>query len=119
MAPLAKKSSFENAAEVEGSAAASAKDEVVEDAVAAPQEGGKRKRRRTRRKGRKGKKTKKSSKTRKSRKSKTRKKGKRKLNPFFKLMLAAKKAGKSSFKYLGKTYKGRKHPRLGMIYKKA
>lgn len=116
MAPLAKKSSFENAAEVEGSAAASAKDQVVEDAVAAPQEGGKRKRRRTRRKG---KKAKKSRKTRKSRKSKTRKKGKRKLNPFFKLMLAAKKAGKTSFKYLGKTYKGRKHPRLGMIYKKS
>ena len=115
MAPLAKKSSFENAAEVEGSVVAEAIAEVA-DTVAATQEGGKRKRRRTRRKG---KKAKKSRKTRKSRKSKTRKKGKRKLNPFFKLMLAAKKAGKTSFKYLGKTYKGRKHPRLGMIYKKS
>ena len=49
-------------------------------------------------------------------KKKTRK---RKLNPFFKLMLDAKKKGLPSFKYNGKTYKGRKHKRLGMIYKKA
>ncbi len=49
-------------------------------------------------------------------KKKTRK---RKLNPFFKLMLDAKKKGLASFKYNGKTYKGRKHKRLGMIYKKA
>ena len=54
-------------------------------------------------------------------KSKTKKKRgkKRKLNPYFKLMLAAKKKGAASFKYKGKTYKGRKHNRLGMIYKKA
>jgi|UniRef100_A0A6C0BZE5 hypothetical protein len=114
------KSAFENSAPVDGK---DAKAEVEDDAVvaaAAPakQEGGKRKRRRTRRKVKKAKKSRKSRKTRKSKKSKTRKK-KRKLNPFFKLMLAAKKAGKQSFKYLGRTYKGRKHPRLGMIYKKA
>jgi len=41
------------------------------------------------------------------------------LNGFFKLMLNAKKKGLASFKYKGKTYKGRKHHRLGMIYKKA
>ena len=85
----------------------------------APTKGG-RKRRRSRKKGRKSKKSKKSRKgSRKARK--TRKKGKRKrgLNPYFKLMLAAKKAGAASFKYKGKTYKGRKHNRLGMIYKKA
>jgi hypothetical protein len=34
-------------------------------------------------------------------------------------MLKAKKAGAASFKYKGKTYKGRKHHRLGMVYKKA
>ena len=34
-------------------------------------------------------------------------------------MLEAKKNEKDSFEYKGKTYKGRKHPRLGMIYKKA
>ena len=70
------------------------------------QKGGKRKR--------KGKATKKGKK--KKGKKKTRK---RKLNPFFKLMLDAKKKGLPSFKYNGKTYKGRKHKRLGMIYKKA
>lgn len=73
-----------------------------EDAPPADQEGGKRKRKGTRGK-KKGKK-------------KTRK---RKLNPFFKLMLDAKKKGLASFKYNGTTYKGRKHKRLGMIYKKA
>ena len=66
-------------------------------------------------------KSKKSKKTRKKRR--TRKKGKkgkkRGLNGFFKLMLDAKKKGLASFKYKGKTYKGRKHNRLGMIYKKA
>ncbi len=57
---------------------------------------------------------------RKKRRTKKKRKGKkRKLNPFFKLMLAAKKAGKASFKYGTKLYKGKKHPRLGMIYKKA
>ena len=47
------------------------------------------------------------------------KRGARKVNAFFKIMLDAKKHGKPSFKYKGKTYKGRKHARLGMIYKKA
>ena len=57
---------------------------------------------------------------RKKRRTKKKRGGKkRKLNPFFKLMLAAKKAGKASFKYGSKLYKGKKHPRLGMIYKKA
>ena len=45
-------------------------------------------------------------------------KKKRKINEYFKMMLAAKKAGKPSFVYKGHTYKGTKHPRLGMIYKK-
>ena len=45
--------------------------------------------------------------------------GKRKLNAYFKTMLAAKRKGLGSFKYKGKTYKGRKHARLGMIYKRA
>ena len=59
---------------------------------------------------------------RKRKKGKTAKKqkgGKRKLNAFFKAMLAAKKSKAKSFKYKGKTYKGRKHHRLGMIYSKA
>jgi len=69
-----------------------------------------------RRKRRKGKKSK-SKRTRK--KSKTRKGKKRPLNAYFKLMLNAKKKGLASFKYKGKTYKGKKHNRLGMIYRKA
>jgi len=73
----------------------------------APMTGGKR-----RRKGRKSRKSRR--KTKKKRRTK-----KRGLNGFFKLMLNAKKKGLSSFKYKGKTYKGRKHHRLGMIYKKA
>ena len=67
-----------------------------------------------RKKGRKG--------TRKRRKGKSAKKKsrkKRKLNKFFALMLAAKKKKLPSFKYNGKTYKGKKHHRLGMVYKKA
>ena len=65
----------------------------------APQAGGKRKR--------------------KGKTAKKQKGGKRKLNAFFKAMLAAKKSKAKSFKYKGKTYKGRKHHRLGMIYSKA
>jgi len=45
-------------------------------------------------------------------------KKKRKMNEYFKMMLAAKKAGKPSFVYKGHIYKGTKHPRLGMVYKK-
>ena len=44
---------------------------------------------------------------------------KRKLNAFFKVMLKAKKNGDESFVYNGKTYKGKKHDKLGMIYKRA
>ena len=40
---------------------------------------------------------------------------KRKLNAFFKIMLKAKKNGDESFVYNGQTYKGRKHPKLGMV----
>ena len=108
----------ENAGLVDGGDKVEA--QVEAQAEAAPTKGG-RKRRRSRRKGRKGKKSKKSRKgskkgSRKARKTRKRKRG---LNPYFKLMLAAKKAGAASFKYKGKTYKGRKHNRLGMIYKKA
>ena len=46
-------------------------------------------------------------------------KKKRKVNEYFKMMLEAKKANKASFVYKGNTYKGTKHERLGMIYKKA
>ena len=44
---------------------------------------------------------------------------KRKVNEYFKMMLEAKKAGKPSFIYKGNTYKGTKHEKLGMVYKKA
>lgn len=103
-----------------GNSEAPAADKAEAPVDEAPTKGG-RKRRRSRRKGRKGKKSKKSRKgskkgSRKARKTRKRKRG---LNPYFKLMLAAKKAGAASFKYKGKTYKGRKHNRLGMIYKKA
>jgi hypothetical protein len=113
----------ENAEEVGGAADAAPAADAVPAADAAPaaegQGGGRRRRRRTRRKGKKSRKSRKGKKSRKARK--TRRKGKRKrgLNPYFKLMLAAKKKGAASFKYKGKTYKGRKHNRLGMIYKKA
>ena len=91
-----------------------------EEPVAEAQEGGKRKRRRKSRKSKKGgahpitggpmeggK-----------RKRKTRKGGKRMLNAFFKAMLDAKKSKAKSFQYKGKTYVGKAHKRLGMIYKK-
>ena len=67
----------------------------------------------------KGGRRKRKTKGRKSKKRTKKKRGKKRgLNPFFKLMLAAKKKGAPSFVYKGKTYKGKKHPRLGMIYKK-
>ena len=44
---------------------------------------------------------------------------KRKLNAFFKIMLKAKKNSDESFVYNGMTYKGKKHPKLRMIYKRA
>jgi hypothetical protein len=52
------------------------------------------------------------------RKSRKKKGGKRKLNAFFKAMLSAKKSKAKSFSYKGKTYVGKKHHRLGMIYSK-
>ena len=108
----------ENAEEVGGKPADAAAEAPVEDVPDKGQGGGRRRRRRTRRKGKKSRKSRKGKKSRKARK--TRRKGrKRGLNPYFKLMLAAKKKGAASFKYKGKTYKGRKHNRLGMIYKKA
>ena len=48
-----------------------------------------------------------------------RKSRKRPLNGFFKLMLKAKANGDESFVYNGQTYKGKKHDKLGMVYKKA
>ena len=91
-----------------------------------PQDGGEvegfsfggRKRRRRRKSRKKSKKQRKSKSARKSRKTKKKRRRKRKLNQYFKLMLAAKKKGLTSFKYKGSTYVGRKHKRLGMIYKK-
>ena len=52
-------------------------------------------------------------------KKRRRKSGGRKMNAFFKIMLDAKKKGLKSFKYNGKNYMGKPHPKLGMIYKKA
>ena len=76
-------------------------------------------RRRSRGKKSRKKSRKKSKKTvRKSRKTKKKRGKKRKLNKFFALMLAAKKKKLPSFKYNGKTYVGKKHNRLGMIYRK-
>jgi|TARA_B110000483_G_scaffold243042_1_gene331029 hypothetical protein len=61
----------------------------------------------------------KTTKHRKGKHAKTTKKGKRPLNAYFKIMLAAKKAKKPSFVYNNTTYKGIKDKRFGMIYKKA
>ena len=92
----------------------------VEEAPAEAQEGGKRKRRR--RKGRKSKRGGGCGLTEEQtggKRRKTKKKGgKRKLNAFFKAMLSAKKSKAKSFSYKGKTYVGKKHHRLGMIYSK-
>ena len=57
-------------------------------------------------------------KVKRSKSKKTKRKGKKKMNEFFTLMLAAKKKKAASFVYKGKTYVGRAHKRLGMIYKK-
>lgn len=51
--------------------------------------------------------------------SKNTTKKKKPVNAYFKMMLEAKKEGKESFMYKGSLYKGTKHPRLGMVYKKA
>lgn len=60
----------------------------------------------------------------KRKKTGSRKKGKKgkKLNEFFKLMIAAKKSNAPSFKYKGKTYKrkvGTKKNKTMVVYKKA
>ncbi len=59
----------------------------------------------------------------KRKKTGSRKKGKKgkKLNEFFKLMIAAKKSNAPSFKYKGKTYKrkvGTKKNKTMVVYKK-
>jgi len=53
-----------------------------------------------------------------SKKMSMKKMGMKKLNAFFTLMLAAKKSKAKSFVYNGKTYVGKPHPKLGLIYKK-
>ena len=57
----------------------------------------------------------KSVKSNKKVKSNKSRKGK-KLNEFFQKMLKAKKEGAKSFEYKNKTYYGRKHDTLGMVY---
>ena len=44
---------------------------------------------------------------------------KKKMNAYFKMMLAAKRKGLRQFTYKGKTYIGHEHPNLGLIYKRA
>jgi len=55
--------------------------------------------------------------TRRNNRVKKRVSKKRPLNQYFKQMLSAKKSGLKSFQYKGRTYIGRSHPKLGMIYK--
>ena len=57
--------------------------------------------------------------TRRNNRVKKRVSKKRPLNQYFKQMLSAKKAGLSSFQYKNKTYSGKDHPKLGMIYRKS
>ena len=45
-------------------------------------------------------------------------KSSKKMNSFFRKMLKAKKTKSKSFQYKGKTYVGKKHKYLGLIYKK-
>ena len=95
---------------------------VEEVPVDEAQEGGKRKRKRRRRKSKKrgggGCGLTEEQTGGKRRKTKKQKGGKRKLNAFFKAMLEAKNSKAKSFSYKGKTYVGKQHKRLGMIYKK-
>ena len=93
-------------------------EEVAKDAP--KQAGGKRKRRRrkSKKRGGGGCGLTDDSMTGGKRKSRKKKGGKRKLNAFFKAMLSAKKSKAKSFSYKGKTYVGKKHHRLGMIYSK-
>ena len=112
VAATASEISFEDKPVVEDGAKA---EEVAKDAP--KQEGGKRKRRRRKSKKRGGGC---GDEEMHGGKRKTRKKkgGKRKLNAFFKAMLDAKKSKAKSFSYKGKTYVGKQHKRLGMIYSK-
>ena len=64
-----------------------------------------------------GKATKKThSKKKTSTKASKKTKGKKKVNAYFAAMLKAKKEKAKSFMYGGKTYVGREHERLGMVY---
>ena len=54
--------------------------------------------------------------SRKNRQVKSNKSKGKKLNEFFVKMLKAKKEGAQSFEYKNKTYYGRKHDTLGMVY---
>ena len=44
--------------------------------------------------------------------------GKKQMNEYFTKMLKAKADGAPSFTYKGNTYVGKKHDKLGMVYKK-
>jgi hypothetical protein len=55
-------------------------------------------------------------KRKRTKRPRTKRTGKRPLNAYFKAMLSAKKQGLSSFVYKNKTYVGKKHDKLGMIY---
>ncbi len=115
VAASASEISFEDKPVVEDGAKG---DEVPKDAP--KQTGGKRKRRSRKRKKRGGGGCGLTDDSMNGGKRKSRKKkgGKRKLNAFFKAMLSAKKSKAKSFSYKGKTYVGKKHHRLGMIYSK-
>ena len=113
VAATASEISFEDKPVVEDGAKA---EEVAKDAP--KQEGGKRKRRSRKSKKKRGGGCGDETMHGGKRKSRKQKGGKRKLNAFFKAMLEAKKSKAKSFSYKGKTYVGKEHKRLGMIYKK-
>ena len=113
VAATASEISFEDKPVVEDGAKA---EEVAKDAP--KQEGGKRKRRSRKSKKKRGGGCGDETMHGGKRKSRKQKGGKRKLNAFFKAMLSAKKSKAKSFSYKGKTYVGKKHHRLGMIYSK-
>jgi hypothetical protein len=72
--------------------------------------------RRSRRKSRKSRRGRRKRKTARRRKSR---KGKRKMNGYFKLMLAAKRSGKKEFRYKGKRYVAKKLKTGMVVFKKA
>jgi len=63
-------------------------------------------------------KTIKKNKTSSSKKKGTKKKGTKKTNEFFETMLQAKREKAKSFQYNGKTYVGKKHKNLGLVYRR-